>query len=676
VKDHALLAAINLDRSLGSAVLFDHRHPDESPQMHVEIMDLWQCADEFVIVEAFREGGKTTIAEEFLTMAGCFANFYYCLLIGETYEKACDRLAAIDYECRTNEKLARLFGGKVLARKSIENKLWFKHGSLIQAFGWDQELQSFKHNEHRPDFAFLDDPENKDRVRSTEAVDESMRKLYLELIPAMDKHRRRIRFSETRRAQDCMVTRLSVNPRWLYRAFPICNGDPADPETKSNWPSRYPMEWVRDEQMSFQKAGMLAEFNQAYMLQATDAQSKPFKLEMLRSMASSPWQFMPKYSIYDPSRTANRTRKVGEHEKSDRTGHVVVSRFGSQILVHESGGDFWKPNEMMDAMFADQRKHQNVKMGVEKNSLDDWILQPLRIQMMRTGESLPLVPLQAPQDRSKEVFIQGLLPFAIAKDIVLIGGVEAHPQLVAEWQNFPSGPRDVMNALAYSLRMFAGVPMYEDFRQENIGPAPEPRRGEDVFVCWNATPDTVVAVALQREGRRIHVARDWVAAGAFSDAVKTLAFEIRTAFPNCALQTWCPAEIHDQWQRIPLIPALKVERFTPMRGEHCAPARGALAERMRVQWHGKRMLIVDERARLTLNSLAAGYALPADPSGRAGSEPEAGVSRLVAEALETTIGLLDRMEDQANQAIPKGANVGISPSGRKYVTSSPPRARA
>lgn len=668
--DVRLLAQISADRALGSSILFPHRHPDDTPAMHVEILDLWSSADEFVIIEAFREGGKTTLAEEHLVMAGAFANFYYCLLIGETYEKACDRLSAIDYECRTNERLQRLFGGRVLLRKSIENKLWFKHGALIQAFGWDQELQSFKHNEHRPDLAFLDDPENLDRVRSKEAVDQSMRKLYLELIPAMDKHRRRIRFSETRRAEDCMVTRLAENEEWLYRRFPICNGDPDDPLTRSNWPGRYPMEWVRRERNSFQKAGMLSEFNQAYMLEASDPESKSFKIEMLRSLDNSPWQFMPRFAIFDPSRTTNTKRKGDEQGKSDRTGKIVVSRLGSQIMVHDSGAYFWKPNELIDDLFATQERHEPAKMGIEKNSLDEWLLQPIRLEIMHRGVPLPLKPLQAPQDKSKEDFIMGLYPFAVARDIVLIGGIAAHPQLVAEWQNFPKGPRDIMNALAYSMRMFAGAVMYEDFSQQNIGDAPDPRRGEDVFIGFHADLTQAVAVAVLRDGRRLHVLRDWSAAGSVADACKTLVFEARTSFPQASLQVWTPAETFDQWQRIPVVPSLRAQKLTPMRAEHIAVARGGLAERMRQLWRGKRMLMVDLRAKLTCNALASGYALPADKGGRAANIPEEGVSRLVAEALETMVMMLDRLGDTSSQP----ANMATNPQGRQYVTANP-RAR-
>jgi hypothetical protein len=117
----------------------------------------------------------------------------------------------------------------------------------------------------------------------------------------------------------------------------------------------------------------------------------------------------------------------------------VVSRLGSQILVHESGGQHWKPNEFIEDLFATNEKHAPAKIAIEKNSLDDWLLQPIRIEMLRRGKPLPIKALNAPQDRSKEDFIIGLQPFAQAKDIVLVGGRSAHPQLVAEWINFPQG---------------------------------------------------------------------------------------------------------------------------------------------------------------------------------------------------------------------------------------------
>jgi len=390
-------------------------------------------------------------------------------------------------------------------------------------------------------------------------------------------------------------------------------------------------------------------------------------------MEVSPYHWMPRFALYDPSRTTKERRSKEEGGKSEQAGKVVVSRLGAKILVHESGGYYWKPSELINDLFATNETHHPAQILIEKNSLNDWLLEPVRLEMLRRGVVLPLKAVNAPQDRNKNEFILGLQPFALAHDIVLVGGKMAHPQLVAEWANFPQGSRNILNALAYSLRAFAGAPMYDDFSAANIGEAPTPRLGETVYVGFNATPAAVVAVAILREGRRLCVAADWSATGALADAVKSLAFEVRATFPRAALQVYVPADTFDQWQRIALVPALRTEKLTPYRGEHAAVARGCLAERLRTVWHNSRLLVVDRRATLTLNALSAGYALPTEKGGRQGQEPEPGISRLIAEAIECMVAMLDRAGEQ--QGFPKGASIAHTPQGTPYISANP-RARA
>lgn len=661
--DLNLLEKISNDRALGAALLFSHRHPQKSPDFHVEMIDLWRSQDEFVLIEAFREGGKSTTAEEFLLLEGCFGNFFYTLIIGETYAKACQRLEAIAKEAMHNTRLHSLFGGKVLARKPIENRVWFRAGGMIEAVGWEQELQSFKYLDHRPDRAYLDDVENLERVRDTATVDASMKKLYLELMPAMDKERRKIRITQTRRAEDCMVTRLAGNPEWVYRAYPICDRSIDDPLAAALWPDRYPMHWIRRERDIYAKAGMLTDFLQSRMLQASNPAAKPFREDHIRAVDMAPWQWSPRYVIYDPARM--------DTEKSDEYGKVAVSRFGSKIMIHESGGYHWKPDAMIADLFLANETHEPAAIGVEKNSLDEWLLQPLRIRMLARGVALPLKSLQAPQDRNKLAFILGLQPFFEAGDIVLVGGKLAHPQLVAEILNFPQGSLNILNALAYSLRMFSGQPIYEDFSHANIGEAPQARPGEQVYVGFHATPAETVCVAVLRDRRTLFVAADFSAAGSPADGVRLLSQELRAAFPRGQFSVWTPAEVFDQWQRVPLIPALRAAKLTPYRGEHVAAARGSLADRIRTVHRQHRLLMVDPRARLSANALSAGYCLAAERGGRNATEPEPGISRLIAECIECLTFQLDR---GINSDQMKGAHLSVNPAGATFMTANPRRA--
>ena len=661
--DKTLLAAISNDRALGSHILFGHRHTDESPDFHVRVMDLWRSSDELVLIEAFREAGKTTLAEEFLLMEGSYGNFFYTIIFAETYAKACQRIESIAYEAKTNIKLKAIFGN-VLAKKPIENKIYLKEGNLIEAVGWEQEITGFKYLDRRPDRAYLDDVENLERVRDSATVDMTMTKLYREVLPAMDKQRRKVRVTETPRAVDCLVTRLRNTPDWLCASFPICNGDIDDPKTKALWEARYPMEWIRAERDRFARVGMLRQFMQEYMLSVDDQETKPFREEMIRSVEIAPCAWLPKVAIFDPARTASLS-------KSDRTGKVVVSRFGSQIIVHESSGNFWKPDAIRKDVFDTVDRH-HCEVAVEKNSLDEFLLQPIRYEMLRRGMTFPLKGLQAPQDRDKQSFIMGLQPFFAAGDVVFVGGRGAHPQLVAEMLNFPGGRLDILNALAYSLRMFAGQPVYEDFSNENVTQAPNPRTGETVWCAWNASPSEVVCVALVRTGRHYSVTADWAAGGPLLDAARSIALDLRAKYPRGRLETYVPAELHDSHARIALVPALRELKLIPFRGEHVAAARGSLAELIRTTVRARRTLTVDPSATGTIRALAAGYKFPIAQGGRTGAEPEPGISRLTAEALESIIAVLQMGVANAQ---PVGANYGINPQGAKYMTALPNRNR-
>ena len=668
--DKVLLKAISEDRALGSSILFNHRHTHATPAFHVKLIDLWRSADEFVLIEAFREGAKSTLSEEFLLMEGAYGNFHYCLLIGETYAKACQRLEAIAFEATHNVKVVSLFG-KVLARKPTEDKIWFVSGALIQAIGWEQELRSYKHRDRRPDRAYLDDIENLERVRDKDVVTQTVVKIYRELLPAMDKVLRKVRWTQTPLAPDCGVTRIRNNPEWVCYRFPIADGDIDDPHTQSNWPDRYPMEWIRRERDNYASAGMLREFMQEYMLEVDTEAAKPFTEEMLAFADMAPAAWLPRYAIYDPSRTSQQ-KSAENRRKSDRTGKVVVSRLGSRFLVHSSGGYYWKPDEIKSDIFATHEHHKCAGIAIEKNSLDDWLLQPIRFEALRRGVAISLLPLQAPQDRDKNDFILGLQAFFKSKEIVFIGGRSAHSQLIAEILNFPVGDLDILNALAYILKVFSGDLVYEDFGESNIAPAHEPVPGETVYLTWNASPSEVSCVAIVRNGRHYSVARDWSGLGAMRDVVKTISSEARAVFPRARLESWAPAELHDSFARIALVPALREARITPSRAESTVAARGSLAELLRTTIRDRRLLTCDHRAKLTINALAGGYRFVVGAGGRRQPEPEPGVSRLVGEALETLVAMLAK---GITEAEPEGANFGFNAQGTRYMTSLPQKTR-
>lgn len=664
ITNAVMLKAVSEDRALGSAMMFPHRHPQASPPCHIEIMDLWRSQDEFVLIEMFREGGKSTLSEEFLLMEACFGNFGYCIVLGETYTKACQRLEAIKFEATRNMKLQGLFGRlKQAGRIWNENQMELANGVLIEAHGWEEELRGFKWHDLRPDRAYLDDIENAERVKSKAQVDASMRKLYLELMPAMDKVKGKIRVTGTPLAEDCMITRLRDNADWTSRKYPICMGDIDDPNAVATWPERYPMEWIRQKRDEAERAGQLRGFLQEYMLMAIGSQDKPFSEEHIRELALDPAPWMPKTVIVDPARTT-------DVKKSDRTGRAVVSRVGTRIYVHESSGEFWQPDQIISDLFTTSARHGDAQVAIEKNSLDEWLLQPLRAEMLRRGVTLPLRALTAPQDRDKEQFIMGVQPFFQAGDIVLIGGRSAHKQLVAEILNFPSGKRDILNALAYFQRVFAGEPVYTEFGEWNVITGYEPSQRYPLALCFNSGSNETTCALICVEGERTVVVADWISPVPPARAVPDILRMVRAAFPQSRLTTWTPADVLEQADREPVVQVLRAAKMNPSRGGYVNVCRGGLSALMRTESGGRRCLLVDTKATHTLNALAGGYNYPLTRSGKKETLPEQGPHRTLLEGIECAAHVIGA---QGEQALPECMYTATNPQGASYLTSLPRR---
>ena len=657
------LRQLSEDRALASEILFSHRHRQMTPLFHVQMMDAWRAADELIVIKAFRGGAKTTKSEEFNLMEACFHNFEYLLIFGETYTKACQRIEAMKHEIMTNMKIKSLFGNMHKAGLPwSENRIVLSNGVCIEAHGWEEEIRGFIYLGKRPDRVHLDDIENEERVRDTATVNDNWRKMYMQLLPAMDPELGRLRMTGTPLADDCMINRAAKSSHWVNCDFPICDRDIDDPLAQSAWPDRFPMEKIREIRDRMSQAGMLREFRQEYLLIATGAQGKPFTKDMLRFEDVAPTMYSPKVAIIDPARTT-------DIKKSDQSGRVVVSRIGSKIYVHESGGEYWKPDDIVSNAFNISQKYDDCPVAIEKNSLDEWLLQPIRSETMRRNQALDVKVLQAPQDKNKDQFIMGLQPFFKAGDIILVGGQSAHQQLVAQIENFPAGKKDILNALAYAPKVFSGVPVYEDFSQHNHCENYVLGRNATLLLAANATGTETTAALCALDGSYLTCIADWISPLIATDVVPDIVKLIKAAYPGRKVTAWVPADIVDQVGRNQLVTALKSCGFKANRSEYASISRGSLSSMIRTEMRGRRMFQVDANARNTLRAMSLNYCWPIKSGGERGAEPERGPAKTLIEAIESLTYAINRPN---NDTISTATNA-VNALGTPYLSALPRR---
>lgn len=660
---NALITAMSQDRALASAILFKHRHPQDSPPAHVEVLDAFCSQDELVMVSAFREFGKSSLMEEFIILEALYGNFNYAVLLGNSFEKATQRLEAIKMELAGNAKITQLFGSQKLATsKWNESTIVLPNGTMIEARGFNTELRGMKWGAHRPDRFICDDVEDSESVRNKAAVDATLAKIYREILPAMDRIKGKLRVVGTPLAQDCLVSRLSANPEWKSLFYPIVNGDPMAEGTKSLWPERYPLEWVQKTYERYTLAGQGPIFSQEFMLEAVDAQNKVFDASALAETPIDPAPWLPKTVLIDPARTANA-------KTSDRTGYVVVSKLGNKIFVHESAGQFWEPSEIIAACFDLSAKYGGARVAIEKNSLDLFLTAPIRAEMLRRGTSLNLKTLLAPSNMGKNDFISGLQPFINASDVVLIGGAKAHAQLVSEIAMFPSGKRDVINALAYTLKVYSDVPVYADFTQAHTVADYVVAQGTPLALAFNAGQGETTAALCAVAGERLVVLADWVSPQAPVEAVGDIMATARAMYPRRQIEVWVPGDVYEQKDRVPLMHAMNVHKLRPAKGALASLSRAELSSLLRTESKGTKLFLVDHRATHTANAMAQGYCYALSSSLQQGGEPEKNPSRTLMEGIETMANVIYGREKATPIIFNARAN------GQSYFSSAPQSTR-
>lgn len=643
-----LIYRLGLDHRLAHQTLFQHRHPDETPPFHYEIIDDLHGPSPRVLELAFRGAAKSTIAEEYICIDACYRRFRNFIIVGESATRAVERLGAIKHELDFNEHINTLFGN-LHGPTWNEDKVVLTNGVVIQAFGRGQSLRGTKHDDVRPDGCLIDDIEDEESVNSPEQRDKTQRWLMRTLLPALAP-RAKVRMLANMLDPDCLAVRLRRTGVWTVREYPW---EHISPEGKrlATWPSRFPLEHINTVKSEYEQAGMLNEYQQEYMVEATDPSTRVFTSAMIKVEPTvRTWQ--PTYAMYDPARTVKAS--------SAHTGKVVFSWVGTKLVVWEGDGQLWMPDKIIEDMFAVHAEYSPVLIGVEKEGLEEFIMQPLRAEQTKRHEIIPVQVMPAPV--GKLAFIRSLQPFFSSGEVVFAKDL---PILKQQLLSFPTGRIDVPNALAYALRMRPGLPIYENFSVKNVVEDLPALRQSQCYVALGATRQYTTAVMVQVVGQGLRVLADWVREGDPGTTLQDIFVEAQMIDPK--FKAFAGAQHWNTYDSIGLQPAARRALRSVQTAGDPVVGREDLRKRIDLLTHGQPALQVSTKARWTLNGFSGGYAR----SVKAGSREVFGVAddgpyKTLMEGLEAFVavagGALQRDgEDQPNYA--------TDASGRKYLSA-------
>ena len=649
-----LVALYLADRPLAHRVLFAHRHPQGEAPFHRVMIEDWHSKTPYVLDLVFREGAKSTLAEEAMLLMAMFREYRNGLIVSSSRELAQERLHSIRHEAETNEDLQRLFGN-MIGPTWTDDEIVFANGRRIVARGKGQSLRGTKFEDIRPDMLFIDDMEgDMQSVSTPDAREKNWNWLMSDLLPAGDSQRKRVRMAATVMHPESVPSRLAKDLMWstpptgVVHKFPIYYLD-EDGVPQSAWPARRSIEDILLLRATFSRAGQLDKFNQEYMCEAETPETKPFRVEMLRvEPRVHTWQAT--YSMTDPARTTSKNAAT--------TGRVVWSWVGPKLIVWDAVARRWMPNEIIEDLFQIQATWHPVHIGFEEDGLNQWALQSIRQEMVKRGTTLPLKAMKAPP--GKMDFIRGLQPFFQAREVEFAKDL---PELKLQLLGFPTGDIDAPNALAYATKMRPGAPMYDDFGGKHVAEDLTPAQGRPLWLCLNASRNCVVGALVQAFDGQVRVYGDCVREGDIGVVRDILEWAKLEAGPNVDLRYTAGPLHFDQYNNVGLrqamsrIPATLRPSVASDRGR---PGIRSLLQRDR---SGLPALQVSDAATWTLNALAGGYSRVLLKGGVLADYAEEGVYRLLMEGLESFVGLLEL----GSTDDPGSARFNAeTPSGRPY----------
>ena len=632
------------NRHLAHKILFAHRHAEASPPFHRDMITDWHSQDQFNCELAFRGSAKSTIGEEGACIGGLFKDFEYCMFFGASGPLADERLHAIKHEYDSNERIFDIFGD-VRGSPWMEGDFQLKNGVTFKSKGRGAAMRGTKGEVERPDFVVFDDIEDWDTVQTEKGRERIQRWALTEVIPAMSNPAtRRVRMLANALHPDSLAMKLHALAKykpeqvstdedtifygWKVRRVPIVYLDENGHE-QSAWPERYPMKWIKAERTKLYALGRGADWEAEYMVAPASARTRSFKQEMIK-VEPRVRTYQATYAMTDPARTSKG--------RNADTGQVVWSWSGPRLLVWSAWGKQLPPDEIVNSLFEVQDAFQPVWNAVEADGLEDFLLQPIRQRQVRDAMMMPLLPVRAPRERSKEDFIKQLQPFYLAGEVI---HCKPLPELENQLLGFPTMPkRDVVNALAFALRLRPGAPLYEDFGGKHVteGLTPAPRR--PVWLCLNATRGYVTAILCQTLDGAFRVYADVVREGdpgaVVADIVSWASLEAgQRVRPVCGPQHF------QQFANVGLVQGLKKVPIEVR--PSVAPERGRAYMRKLLQRERQAIpaMWVDAAASWTANGLLAGYSRKLMPGGQLADLAEDNVYKTLIEGLESFMGLLD-----------------------------------
>lgn len=235
-----------------------------SPAFHRELIDILSVKENRLVnIQAPRGSAKTSI------IGGLFPLHHIMfhkepkviLLCSKTQSHAALMMRTICDVLDYSLPFRQIFGywGQHSARKWTNTEVVLKDGTYITCKGTGQQVRGLKFGNQRPTLIIIDDPEDENNTKTTEAMENNLKWVLQAVVPSRDAQTGRVIIIGTPLHERCIVKTLEKASGWLSRVYRYINTDDKGRQY-SLWPEQKSLEQLLKDKSDFEEMGKLSWF--------------------------------------------------------------------------------------------------------------------------------------------------------------------------------------------------------------------------------------------------------------------------------------------------------------------------------------------------------------------------------------------------------------------------------
>ena len=410
-----------------------------------------------VVIAAPRGFGKTTIdtiaypAKKIL-----FREKKFIVPVSATATKAEMDAENLKSELVQNPMVQEVFG-PMKSDKFSKTQWVTESGTCVMPRGAGQQVRGILFQRYRPDLIVVDDLEDAEGVMSEDQRKKLKDWFFDDLCNSVNRSRKdwKIVVVGTVLHEDSLLVNLLEDPDWHKVHLSICDDD-----GKSNWPDFMSDEDVAELKASYHRRGQLDNFYREYRnipISTEDSTfqpgyfkyyEEPITIEVLdkdqKVIGKKANKNIENVVILDPAKT------VKIHSAESAIVGVGIDKADHRLYVRDIVSGKMYPDEIYDACFGMVERLKAPILGIEVTSLNEFITQPLKNEMMIRRIFPRLIELKA--RAKKEDRVAGLVPY-YRQGYVYHNKTNCN-KLESQLLAFPRSKYwDIMDALAYVIEL-------------------------------------------------------------------------------------------------------------------------------------------------------------------------------------------------------------------------------